>query len=285
MNRPQLGGPRGLIRLVAAATALLCAPALAQPAAIEEHAEASKADLFQADVTALNASLGAAVNTGNTEAWQLNTGSQFDLVRGHHGAGVTMVFAYGRANVPTDALDQMVDTVRNFKTRARYDYFFTPMDSLFVAAGYRWDTFAGLDVRAQAQLGYMRSFFKEEKHRFWGELGYDLTYDNYDPDPLPDPNNAGSFLPGDDVVHSVRLFAGYDNQLNEQVTFLTGLEALINVEDTSDVRLAWDNALRSSIGNGFQLELKFTLGLDTLPVPGTKKVDTATVVNLIYTLL
>jgi putative salt-induced outer membrane protein YdiY len=264
--------------------ALVAGPAHAQEvAATEAHSEAAKADAFQDDVTAFNASLGASLNTGNTEAWQVTTGSQFDYVRDRHGFSLMMAFAYGRANVPDDALDEMVDTIRNLRTRARYDYFLTPMDALFLAAVYRWDTFAGLDARAQGQIGYMRNFIKVEKQRFWGEVGYDLTYDNYDPDPLPNPDAPG-FLPGDDVVHSARLFVGYDNQLSETLTFLTGLEALINVEDTDDVRLVWDNALRSSIGGGFNLELRLTVGVDTQPVPGAKEVDTATILNLIYTL-
>jgi putative salt-induced outer membrane protein YdiY len=259
--------------------------ASAQPAVVEQHSEAVKADAFQEDVTSLNASLGAALNTGNTESWQLNTGSAFGLIRGRHGLTLTMDFSYGRANVADDEVDELVDTVRNLRTKGRYDFFLTPMDALFVASAYRWDTFAGLDARVQGQLGYMRNLFKATDHRFWAELGYDLTYDNYDPDPLPDPDNIGAFLDGDDVVHSVRGFLGYDNKLNAVLTFATGLEGLLNVEDSKDLRLAWDNALRSAIGGSFQLELKFSLQLDTQPVPGTKKVDTISTVNLIYTLI
>ena len=261
------------------------ATAQAQPEAVVQHTEAPAAELFQEDVTSLKASLGGAFNTGNTEAWQLNTGSAFDLVRGRHGLGLTMDFAYGRANIADDGTEAMIDTVRNLRARARYDFFFTPMDALFVAAVYRWDTFAGLDTRAQGQVGYLRYFYKAEKHKFWGELGYDLTYDNYDPDPLVDPEDPAIILPGDDVVHSVRVFLGYSNELNEQVTFNTGAAGLINVEDTDDFRLSWTNALRSSIGAGFQVELKFNLDLDTQPVPGAKKVDTTTIVSLLYTLL
>lgn len=273
-----------LTSVVLACACLLATPALAQPEVATQHTEEVKADAFQEDVTTLTANLGAAFNTGNTEAWQLNTGSDFALVRDRHGLGISMAFAYGRANVKDDATDALVDTVRNLKTRARYDFFLTPMDALFLAGVYRWDTFAGLDTRASGQVGYMRNFFKQEKHRFWGELGYDLTYDNYDPDPLLDMDTM-AVLPGDDVIHSGRLFLGYDNQINEAVMFLTGLEGLLNVEDTDDFRLAWDNALRSAIGSGFQVEIKFSLALDTLPVPGTKKVDTTTLVTLLYTLL
>jgi putative salt-induced outer membrane protein YdiY len=270
----------------------LAGNALAQPAEIEQHTEAVAAELFQADVTTLNASLGGSMNTGNTEAWTLSTGSAFVLVRDRHGLALNMDFAYGRANVADDTApdgtenDALVDTVRNLRSKARYDFFMTPMDSLFAASAYRWDTFAGLDARVQGQLGYMRSFFKIPDHRFWGELGYDITYDDYDPDPLlADPADPMSVLPGDDVVHSVRGFVGYDNKLNPGLTFITGLEGLLNVEETKDLRVNWDNALRSSISGSLQLEVKFSLQLDTEPVPGAEKVDTATTLTLIYSLI
>lgn len=270
----------------------LTSSAWAQPAAIEQHTEAAAAEQFQADVTTLNASLGGSLNTGNTEAWTLTTGSAFVLVRERHGLALNMDFAYGRANVADDLdengeeVDELVDTVRALRTKGRYDFFITPMDSIFAASVYRWDTFAGLDARVQGQLGYMRSFFKVPDHRFWGELGYDITYDNYDPDPLlADPADPLSVLPGDEVVHSVRGFLGYDNKLNAALTFITGLEGLLNVEDTKDLRVNWDNALRSSISGNLQLEVKFSLQLDTQPVPDTEKVDTATTLTLIYTLI
>lgn len=284
---------RFALSLAAFAVGTISASALAQPAAIEQHTEAVVADEFQEDVTTLNASLGGQLNTGNTEAWQLNSGSAFVLVRGRHGLALNMDFSYGRANVADDLgpdgepVDELVDTVRALRTKGRYDFFVTPMDAIFAASAYRWDTFAGLDARLQGQLGYMRNLFKETDHRFWAELGYDLTYDNYDPDPLlADPMDPMSaVLEGDEIVHSVRGFLGYDNKLNASLTFLTGLEGLFNVEETKDIRVNWDNALRSAIAESFQLEVKFSLQLDTEPVPGAEKVDTATTLTLIYTLI
>jgi len=170
--------------------------AKAQPEEVEQHIEEVAHEAFQEDVTNLNASLGGQLNTGNTEAWQLTTGSAFALVRGRHGVSLTMDFSYGRANVADDTdaagepIDELVDTIRNLRTKGRYDFFLTPMDAIFAASAYRWDTFAGLDARVQGQLGYMRNFFREKDHRFWGELGYDITYDNYDPDPLLDPRQV-----------------------------------------------------------------------------------------------
>jgi putative salt-induced outer membrane protein YdiY len=276
----------GVAATVAVALSLCASRASAQPAEpLTQHTEAAPKDEFQEDVTTLNASLGGSLNTGNTEAWQLNTGSAFALVRGRHGVAATVDFSYGRANVPDDDVDELVDTVRNFRSKARYDFFLTTMDAVFAAAGYRWDTFAGLDTRFQLQPGYMRIFYRAPDHRFWGELGYDFTYDNYHPDPLPNPDDMDEFLDGDEVVHSARGFLGYDNKLNAALTFLTGLEALVNVEDTGDLRLNWDNALRSSIGGNFQLEAKFTIQYDMEPVPGAEKLDTLTTLTIIYTLI
>jgi len=279
--------------LAAFAIASISTGALAQPADIEQHTEHVASDAFQEDVTTLNASVGGQLNTGNTEAWQLNSGSAFVFVRGRHGLALNMDFSYGRANVEDDLgpdgepVDELVDTVRQLRTKGRYDFFVTPMDAIFTASAYRWDTFAGLDARVQGQLGYMRNLFKETDHRFWAELGYDLTYDNYDPDPLlSDPMDPMSpVLEGDEIVHSARGFLGYDNKVNATLTFLTGLEGLFNVEDTEDVRVNWDNALRSAISGSFQLEVKLSLQLDTQPVPGAEKLDTATTLALIYTLI
>jgi putative salt-induced outer membrane protein YdiY len=279
---------RGGRAVVVACSILLAAPVMlahAQPADATPYSEKAVAEAFQKDLTAANASIGASLNSGNTDAMQLNVGAGFQMVRGHHGLSLSMDFAYGRANLPNDAVDRQVDTARNLRTRGRYDLFLTPMDALFLAGSYRWDPFAGLDAREEGQVGYLRNIFKEDKHRFWGELGYDLTYDNYDPDPLPDPNNMGRYLKGHAYTHSARLFLGYDNQINSAVQLLTGLEGLLNVEHPKDFRFNWDVALRSSIVSRLQLELKFAMQLDTEPVPGKGKLDAQTRANLIYTLI
>lgn len=273
----------------------LASPALAQPAEATPFAEKVAAEPFQKDVTSMNANFGGTVNTGNTEAMAVNVGAAFTLVRGHHGFSMGMDFSYGRAKItdppPADMpsaapTTRTVDTVRNLRARGRYDLFLTPLDALFLAGQYRWDTFAGLDARNEGLVGYKRYLYKEDKHLLWAELGYDLTYSNYDPDPLPDPNNAGSFLKGHEYAHAGRLFLGYDNQINAAVQFLTGVEGLLNVEKPEAFRLNWDVALRSSIVSRLQFELKFALQLDTSADDrGKKEVDAQTRANLIYTLI
>ena len=280
--------------LVTFALLTLTGQALAQAEDPAQHTEGHVEEVPTEDETSLAMSVGGSLNTGNTKAWQVNAGSDFRVVRGPSALTAGAKFAYGQANLPDDGNDDFEDTLKNLNARLRYDYFLTDYDALFAASAFRWDQFAGLDARLQGQVGYLRVLYKAPNHRFWGELGYDITYDNFDPDPLPNPDfddamTAGGsnpeFLEGTQVVHSARVFLGYDNKVNETLTYLGGLEALINVEDPKDTRVNFDNALRSSIGGKLQLEVSFSLMFDNVPVPGATKLDTATVASLIYTLL
>lgn len=284
---------------IATGLLLFAGSALAQPAAappaVEQHKEKAQQEELKDkdDVTSLAATLGGSNSTGNTRVYQVNAGIDFKLVRHPHGFGANAAFGYGQADLPNDGEDNYEQTSGNFNAKARYDFYFTEMDGVFGASAFRWDHFAGLDARVQGQVGYLRYFLKKENHRLWGELGYDLTYDNYYPlpnpafDPMmdPGPDNPAKIDQGDDVIHSVRLFFGYENKLNAVLTYVGGVEGLMNVEEPKDTRINWDNALRSSIADNLQLELKFTLQFDNVPVLGAKKLDTQTLVNLIYNLI
>ena len=124
--------------------------------------------------------------------------------------------------------------------------------------------------RNQGQLGYLRYIFVEEKHRLWGEVGYDLTSDNYRqlPDKPPPPKKT-------DVLHSARAFIGYDNKLNDAVTYLGGVEVLVNLTESKHTRVAWDNALRSSLAGALKLEVKFRLAYDQAAPADRKRKEPA----------
>ncbi len=286
------------------------ASAHAQPEAPSQLTERVNQDQPEEDVTTWALSAGAVVNTGNTQSWMLNAGTNFRIVRGRHSVGAEWAFNYGRANLPNDDRDAYINTVRNSNARLRYDLYLTKLDALFLAGAHRWDTFAGLDTRLQIQGGYLRNFFKEENHRSWVELGYDMTYDNFDPEAIQDPDTATDAQCDPDlgapmnvadrpavcqakttqIVHAARVYLGYENALNENVRLLTGLEALLNMQQIEDLRLNFDAALRSTIADSLQVELKFKLLFDNVPAlqgDGTsrEKLDTTTTVSLIYSLL
>jgi hypothetical protein len=244
-------------------------------------------DEFQKEMTSFSASFGGALSSGNTRSLQATAGAIFGLVRDRHAFDLSMDFVYGRARA--SASEGMIDTARNLRSRGRYALFLSTMDALYVAGVYRWDTFAGLDARLQGQVGYMRNLYTQDKLRLWGEVGYDLTYENYDPDPLPDPANPDRFVKGDAYLHSARLFLGYNNQINPMMVVLMGVEGLLNVEEPGDSRVNADIALRSVVIDRLQLEFKAIVMIDTKP-PARPAADELYIydgilkLNLIYTL-
>ncbi|MAQ13405.1 MAG: hypothetical protein CMN30_01195 [Sandaracinus sp.] len=285
------------------AWALVCVLAAASTAAAQPEAASSFRESHQDkpdEVLSWSASLGMVYASGNTNSWTMNAGTQFRIVRNRSAFSLDWTFAYGRADLtPNDDTTGYVDTVRNSNARARYDFYLTRNDALFAAVAHRWDTFAGLDARIQAQAGYLRNFIQAEKHRLWAEAGYDFTYDNYVPTQDPDtaalaecdpemgasediaqrPSNC--ILEGQNV-HAARVYLGYDNKLNDFVNFTAGVEALFNLQQGDDIRVNIDAAIVSTLSDLFKLELKFKLLFDNVPVPDKGKYDSLLTANLVF---
>jgi putative salt-induced outer membrane protein YdiY len=114
---------------------------------------------------------------------------------------------------------------------------------------------------------------KAENHRFWGEVGYDFTWDN--------EHNA---LDRRTQTHAGRAFLGYQNKLNEHVEWLANVESLFNFEEGEDIRVNADTTLRVAVATRLQLELQFKMQFDNVPVPNNESLDTQTTIRLVYNL-
>ena len=258
----------------AVAVLVICATATGVSAQeVQQHSETVAEPPDEAE-TLIQISAGAVLNTGNTRSINGNAGTRFSLKRSSHAFLAEANAVLGAASV-RDSMGGFADyaeNARNITGRIRYDFFMTDDDAVFIAVAPRHDPFAGLDLRLQNQLGYLRNFYAPvDEHRLWGELGYDLTYDNFEDETLDD-----------EIIHSARLFFGYDNHLSDTLTFLTGVETLFDVEDAENVRIHSDTELRSKLGEGFQLGVKFTARWDNAPIPNTESLDTTTTLNLLY---
>jgi putative salt-induced outer membrane protein YdiY len=281
MTLTQGGRMAGRLLLVTVTLMMLPAWASAQPDDPELHAEAVKTptDKPEEDETVWTVNAGGVLNTGNTQSWMLTAGSRLRLVRGQHALSSEVLFNYGQANLP-DEPGGYQDTARNLNARSRYDYFLTERNALFVANVLRWDTFAGLNPRVQGQAGYLRTLFKDDSHRFWGEVGYDYTYDNFYLEDVVDPDVEGSRM-----IHSARLFLGYEARFNEMVGFLTGAELLMSVTNPEVTRFNWESTLTSKLFERLAAELKFMLRYDNVPAPERQRLDTLTQISLVATLM
>ena len=249
-------------------------------------AQATLAPREDPDKSNWTIALGGTLNTGNTRTFALSASTHLQLKRHAHQVTLDVTGIYGLAAVrdaTTNVFGGWDPNAGNVFGQVRYDFFMTSNDALVAAVQARHDRFAGLEGRVQGQVGYLRNFVDEEKHRLWAEAGYDLTYDRffYEPERLATPPAP----PAQQVVHSARVFLGYDNHLNEAVTFLTGVEALFDFEDASNVRLNVLSELRSKLGADFQLSLQHTLRFDGVPPQGKATLDNTLVVNLVYSLV
>jgi putative salt-induced outer membrane protein YdiY len=272
--------------LVSLVLLIAVAPAAAQPPQHTERAVEGSQD--NPDLTRGTVSAGATLATGNTRNFAVVGSAGLELRRDANVFVAEIRGQYGQSSVrdPMGTFGAYQTNAENIQGRARYDRFFTASDAVFGAVLGRRDRFAGLDLRLQLQVGYLREIFdlEESKHRFWFEVGYDLTYDNFDPDPLVDPMMPLVVLEGTDVVHSGRAFIGYVNRLNDALTYETGVEVLVNVQDPSDTRVNWRNQVRTTVSRGLLVSLDFELRWDHEPVQGAEPLDTLTTLNVVLTI-
>lgn len=256
-------------RMVAGAASVwivgLGAAASAQdvPEAAAQHEEQEIERPAEED-TRLTLTLGGTLSYGNTRSVAVNFATGFILRREANVLSVDLSWVYGRSSVRDEEMVDFPDwteTANNMTGRVRYDRFLTADDALFIVARARRDEFAGLDSRITGQLGYLRNLYNQEKHRFWFEVGYDLTYDNFAPnDILVDDENWR-------IQHSARLFLGYDNHVSDTFSYVTGLEALMDVTDPSHIRAEWRHQVAAKIASWLELSWDTTIRFDSLP-PG-----------------
>lgn len=271
------------------------------PVAVAQHSEAPPSPPPVADQFILTLNAGATLNGGNTESYAANGGGRFTLIRHPHQLNAEILGTLGYAKV--GGTNDVEQNAANVIGRLRYDLFLSRMDALFIAIQPRRDTFAGLDLRLQNQVGYLRNlYFPSESHRLWTELGYDLTFDNFaeiesvsvesNPSDLPAPGENQEITrttrtivePDNEIVHSGRIFLGYSNLLHPAANLNLGVETLLDVEHGKNVRVNGTAELTSSLTERFKLGVQFRILFDNVPVsPELKKYDTITAIQLIYT--
>lgn len=211
-------------------------------------------------------------NTGNTESYQANAGADFALFRGAHGFKAQLLGQYARQLVrPNTSFETSAE---NIEFNSRYNYFMTPMDSVFARLLLRYDPFAGYDLRIQGDAGYERYLIKQATHKWSVYAGYSMTHDIL-------VNNLG-----ENTVHALLLGTAYENKLSKMLTYTGSFEAYINIEETEDTRIIWRNAVALSVIENLAIQVGFNMLWDNVPAIATaQKTDTQTTVSLLYTFL
>lgn len=281
--------------LVAASVSLCCAPRVqaqsfsptinptAPPIVIQTTPEKVAVRPTVSDQKIVNIAFGATVNGGNTKSYAGNLGGRFGLIRDQQQLMVEALGTLGGAR--QGKIADVEWTSRNVIARARYDRFLSQYDALFVAMGPRRDTFAGLKLRLQNQVGYLRNlYFPSDAHRVWVEGGYDFTYDNIgelqgNTAMMPPPSDKKD----DKFIHSARVFFGYTNRLSQTANLSLGVENLFDFVTPGNYRVNGLVELTSSITQTFKLGLQSRIMYDRKPVTGAEPYDAVAVAQLVYT--
>jgi putative salt-induced outer membrane protein len=220
---------------------------------------------------------------GNANSLALTSSGDFRIRRGMNDFSAAAAGNYSRATI--DGLS--TTTVENLQGKLRYDRFLTESVAAFLSFSGRRDRFQGLDLRLNLDPGLAYYVIDEPKQQLWAELGYDFQYDVRRDQTIQDElrkSNGAVVIDKTETRHSLRAFAGYKQQLNDNVGFSTGVEFLLGIPETEYWRLNWDVGLNASISERFSLATTFSLKYDHHPLPGVKTTDTQTAVNLSYTL-
>jgi len=231
----------------------------------------------------LQLSAGGLFASGNSRSTAMTGAGTLRLRRADNQYSANFAANYARAAASAD--EPMETSVSNIQGRVRYDRYVSDAVSLFVAETGRRDRFQGLVLRLNFDPGVAYYFFDYENHRLVGELGYDFQYDVRRDDTIAESAAEGINVDKTEVDHSGRAFAGYENKLNQAVSFTTGLEYIQSITEAARWRLNWDVGLTSSIAESFSLAATFSLRYDNSPLPGIEKTDTITALSLVYTLL
>lgn len=234
------------------------------------------------DVTELKLAAGGLMATGNSRSMAGTATGKARIRRKQNQYSADVAANYAES-APDLESDREV-TVENYQGRIRYDRFLSERWALFAAESFRRDRFQGLGLRMNFDPGLAFYVMTVPKHRLWLEGGYDLQYDIRLDEAIEAAAAAGTEVTKTEVRHAARAFAGYDNSLNEHVTFYTGLEYLQAFADTRNWRLNWETSLTSSLSSKFSLATSFNLRYDNNPLPEVQKLDTVSAVNLVYTL-
>jgi putative salt-induced outer membrane protein len=235
------------------------------------------------DATEAKIQAGGLSASGNSRSLALTSLASVRARRGANEFSAAAAANYGRsAAKPSDPVQT---TIENYQGKVRYDRFVSDPLALFTSLSGRRDRFQGLDLRLNLDPGLAYYFVQAPKHQLWAEAGYDLQYDIRRNSAIADALVQGTILVKAKTRHSARLFAGYRNNLNDAVTFNTGVEYLQGLPETQFWRFNWDVGLTAAIAAKFSLATTFSLRYDNQPLTGIKSTDTLTAINLVYQLL
>jgi hypothetical protein len=211
--------------------------------------------------------LGFSATTGNSNVISMSGGANISRDDGKNRVALVVDGVYGFSSVlaysnpaammnmlvqsPSDVTSQQTTTAAFLNAKLRYDRFFTPNNSGYIAVLSGFDLPASLQAKAEGQIGYARQLVKSPMHQLSGEIGYDFSYNRLIPPAMPP-----STFETDVYIHSARLFLGYLLTVSTHSTLRASVEALINLNGVFIGDREVDPALATRVNGKFEFTTK-----------------------------
>jgi len=236
------------------------------------------------DATEASLNAGGLFTSGNARTLALTAGGKLRLRRTEHQFTTSFFGNYARAGKKGEATE---DTVANIQGLLRYDYFFANNFAAFLQGTGRHDRFQGLDFRLTIDPGVAAYLIETKKQRAWVEGGLQIQHDIRRADTLT-PNAAPTTASATEktaTFANARFFIGYENQLYDTVSLVTGVEYIQNLhESVSRYRLNLDASIKAKVSDKLAIATTYQMRFENQPLPTVEKADSIASVNLVYTL-
>lgn len=168
-------------------------------------------------------------------------------------------YARGRQEDPDTGEEETIEDW--WRTKAKYDYFFTKKLYGYLDGRYEKDAIAELDRRVIVGSGGGYQWVESEDMSFSTELGLASLYEKFD-----NQTDSSSEL-------SAQLGYNFDKRLTKNIKFIHDLTYYPNLEKFSDYFLTSTAELRAHFTKTIFVNFKAILGYDATPAIGAHKTD------------
>ena len=214
---------------------------------------------FNAEIEA-----GFQLNTGNTESTSFNGRSKLVYKSGKAKQEMTLKGYFASDDEKTTSEKYDLQYQSNYKVNSGY---------IFGRGDFTWDKFGSFTKIATVSAGYGFDLIKNDNTKLSLEIGpgfrYNLPVDN---DPINDP------IPEKDII--VRTAA----KLTQKIQEYTSLNADVATETgKSNNTIALELGYKNTVFQDWAFKVGFNIKYTEIVPDNTKKTDTTTMFNLLYT--
>lgn len=215
-----------------------------------------------------NISAGFTSTHGNTKTDTISASANFGKRTEKDRTQLSADYAKGRQEDPDTGKKKTTEDW--WRTKAKYDYFFTRKLYGYLDGRYETDKIAELDRRIIVGSGGGYQWIESEDMNFSTEAGLASLYEKFE-------NQTDS-----STELSAQLGYNFDKKLPKGLKFIHGLTYYPSTENFSDYFLTSTGEIRAHFTKNMFLNFKAILNYDATPAVGAHKTDTKYIFGLGY---